>query len=130
MRQVAVVLELRRGLLPAMDPSLSSYCSIVALKVQKKVWWKLLPRFRPEKTASIKGSTPLFSTTEDEQHIERPRLKPALSRKLVLHNFAAALCCTACGDKVSYTWPWPSRKMPRPQAVPPVTVQRSSGAQV
>ncbi|XP_075538474.1 uncharacterized protein LOC142572911 isoform X1 [Dermacentor variabilis] len=95
MRQVAVVLELRRGLLPAMGPSLSSYCSIVALKVQKKVWWKLLPRFRPEKTASIKGYTPLISTTGDEQHIERPRLKLALSRKLVLHNFAAALCCTA-----------------------------------
>ncbi|XP_054927391.1 uncharacterized protein [Dermacentor andersoni] len=35
MRQVAVVLELRRGLLPAMGPSLSSYRSIVALKVQK-----------------------------------------------------------------------------------------------
>ncbi|XP_070378331.1 uncharacterized protein [Dermacentor albipictus] len=106
MRQVAVVLELRRGLLPAMGPSLSSYCSIIALKWDycmraKKVWWKLLPRFRPEKTASIKGSTPLISTTGDEQHIERPRLKPALSRKLVLDNFAAALCCTACGDKVS-----------------------------
>nr|XP_054923529.1 uncharacterized protein LOC129383193 [Dermacentor andersoni] len=57
----------------------------------KKVWWKLLPRFRPEKTASIKGSTPLISTTGDGQHIEHPRLKPTLSRKLVLHNFAAAL---------------------------------------
>nr|XP_050023047.1 uncharacterized protein LOC126517378 [Dermacentor andersoni] len=37
MRQVAVVLELRRGLLPAMGPSLSSYRSIVALKVQKSM---------------------------------------------------------------------------------------------
>ncbi|XP_070378642.1 uncharacterized protein [Dermacentor albipictus] len=35
-RQVVVVLELRRGLPPAMGPSLSSYCSIVAHKVQKK----------------------------------------------------------------------------------------------
>ncbi|XP_075534529.1 uncharacterized protein LOC142568504 [Dermacentor variabilis] len=35
-RQVAVVLlELRRGLLPAMGPSLSSYRSTAALKVQK-----------------------------------------------------------------------------------------------
>ncbi|XP_075540297.1 uncharacterized protein LOC142575129 isoform X2 [Dermacentor variabilis] len=37
MRQVAVVLELGRGLLPAMCPSLSSYRSIVALKVQKSM---------------------------------------------------------------------------------------------
>nr|XP_050029131.2 uncharacterized protein LOC126525115 [Dermacentor andersoni]XP_050029132.2 uncharacterized protein LOC126525115 [Dermacentor andersoni] len=37
MRQVAVVLELRRGLLRAMGPSLSSYRSIVALKVQKSM---------------------------------------------------------------------------------------------
>nr|XP_054928481.1 uncharacterized protein LOC129385642 [Dermacentor andersoni]XP_054928482.1 uncharacterized protein LOC129385642 [Dermacentor andersoni] len=37
MRQVAVVLELRRGLLPAMGPSPSSYRSIVALKVQKSM---------------------------------------------------------------------------------------------
>nr|XP_054924708.1 uncharacterized protein LOC129383826 isoform X1 [Dermacentor andersoni] len=37
MRQVVVVLELRRGLLPAMGPSLSSYRSIVALKVQKSM---------------------------------------------------------------------------------------------
>nr|XP_054923322.1 uncharacterized protein LOC126524064 [Dermacentor andersoni]XP_054923323.1 uncharacterized protein LOC126524064 [Dermacentor andersoni] len=37
MRQVAVVLELGRGLLPAMGPSLSSYRSIVALKVQKSM---------------------------------------------------------------------------------------------
>ncbi|XP_075533607.1 uncharacterized protein LOC142566660 [Dermacentor variabilis] len=37
MRQVAVVLELRRGLLPAVGPSLSSYRSIVALKVQKSM---------------------------------------------------------------------------------------------
>nr|XP_054922000.1 uncharacterized protein LOC129382280 [Dermacentor andersoni] len=37
MRQVAVVLELRRGLLPAMGPSLSSYRSIVALKVQESM---------------------------------------------------------------------------------------------
>ncbi|XP_075559247.1 uncharacterized protein LOC142590714 isoform X1 [Dermacentor variabilis] len=71
---------------------LLQYCSSQG---SKKVWWKLLPRFRPEKTASIKGYTPLISTTGDEQHIERARLKLALSRKLVLHNFAAALCCTA-----------------------------------
>ncbi|XP_075533852.1 uncharacterized protein LOC142566839 [Dermacentor variabilis] len=37
MRQVAVVLELRRGLVPAMGPSRSSYRSIVALKVQKSM---------------------------------------------------------------------------------------------
>ncbi|XP_075554685.1 uncharacterized protein LOC142587508 [Dermacentor variabilis] len=77
---------------------LLQYCSSQG---SKKVWWKLLPRFRPEKTASIKGYTPLISTTGNEQHIERPRLKLALSWKLVLHNFVAALCCTACGDKVS-----------------------------
>nr|XP_054931788.1 uncharacterized protein LOC129387093 [Dermacentor andersoni] len=35
--QVAVLLELRRGLQPAVGPSLSSYHSIVALKVQKSM---------------------------------------------------------------------------------------------
>nr|XP_050027701.1 uncharacterized protein LOC126522898 [Dermacentor andersoni]XP_054922585.1 uncharacterized protein LOC126522898 [Dermacentor andersoni] len=90
MRQVAVVLELRRGLLPAMGPSLSSYRSIVALKVQKSMV-EAVAKVPTRKTASIKGSTPLISTTGHGQHIEHPRLKPTLSRKLVLHNFAAAL---------------------------------------
>nr|XP_054920008.1 uncharacterized protein LOC126516737 isoform X1 [Dermacentor andersoni] len=87
-RQVAVVLqELRRGLLPAMGPRLSSYRSIAALKVQKsKVG--ALAKFLTRKESQYKG----VHTTDLYYQGWTAQRAPSTEANLVPEVGASQLC--------------------------------------
>ncbi|XP_054929837.1 uncharacterized protein [Dermacentor andersoni] len=99
MRQVAVVLELRRGLLPAMGPSLSSYRSIVALKVQKSMV-EAVAKVPTRKDSQYKR----VHTTDLYYRAWTAHRAPSTEANLVPEVGASQLC-----GSTSFAWPVETR---------------------